>query len=429
MGEIKVVLLDRDGTINKETGHLHRMDEFEPIPGSLEALKLFVEKGIKIYVITNQAGIAKGFYTEEDFRAFTAEMLRGFRSRGVVITDLLYCPHHPEGSVPAYARECPCRKPGTGLLEEVLRREGLPPEEAVLVGDKNSDIEAGRSLGMRTYLVLTGYGKEQQHETRATYVVNDLLAAAVHITGARRGDDYRTGAVDAIILAGGLGTRLRGVVADVPKVLAAVRGRPFLDLILETLSRCPFMGRVVIATGYMAEQIHHRYGSGHPHPFDITFSEEKKLLGTGGAIKKALKHTMTDTVLALNGDSYVDVNLVDLYASHNARRAAMTMVLKTVEDAGRFGTVKVDASMRITEFEEKKGTAAGAIINAGVYVFRRDLFDEVPDEVPLSLERDLLPGFLHRGVYGYVSSGNFIDIGTPKSYRMADTYLGGAHGE
>ena len=107
----------------------------------------------------------------------------------------------------------------------------------------------------------------------------------------------------------------------------------------------------------------------------------------------------------------------------------MTMVLKAVEHAGRFGTVKVDTSMRITEFEEKKGTAAGAIINAGVYVFRRDLFDGVPDGVPLSLERDLLPGFLRGGVYGYVSSGKFIDIGTPKSYHMADTYLGGAHGE
>jgi D,D-heptose 1,7-bisphosphate phosphatase len=429
VGEIRAVLLDRDGTINLDTGHLHRIEDFELLPGSLEALKLFMGKDIKIYVVTNQAGIAKGLYTEEDFRAFTAEMLGGFRSRGVVITDVLYCPHHPEGSVPGYATECLCRKPNTGLLEEALEREGLTPEQAALVGDKNSDIEAGCRLGMTTYLVLTGYGREQQHETKATYVVNDLLAAAVHVSGARRGEDYRTRAVDAIILAGGLGTRLRGVVGDVPKVLAAVRGRPFLDLILETLSRCPFMGRVVIATGYMAERIHHRYGSGHPYPFDITFSEEKKLLGTGGAIKKALKHTMTDTVLALNGDSYVDVNLVDLYASHKARKAAMTMVLKAADDAGQFGTVKVDTSMRITEFEEKKGTAAEAIINAGVYVFHRDLFDGVPDGVPLSLERDLLPGFLHRGVYGYVSSGKFIDIGTPKSYRMADTYLGGAQSE
>ena len=79
--------------------------------------------------------------------------------------------------------------------------------------------------------------------------------------------------------------------------------------------------------------------------------------------------------------------------------------------------------------KKRRALRPGAIINAGVYVFRRDLFDGVPDGVPLSLERDLLPGFLRRGVYGYVSSGKFIDIGTPKSYHMADTYLGGAHGE
>ena len=421
MGDIKVVLLDRDGTINKETGHLHRIDEFEPLPGSLDALKLFMEKGIKIYVITNQAGIAKGLYTEENFRAFTAEMLRGFRSRGVVITDLLYCPHHPEGSVPAYARECPCRKPGTGLLEEALRREGLAPEEAVLVGDKNSDIEAGCRLGMKTYLVLTGYGRDEQHETKATYVVNDLLAAAIHITGARRGEDYRTAAVDAIILAGGLGTRLRPVVADVPKVLAAVRGKPFLDLVLGILSHCPFIGRVVIATGHMAEQVYQRYGNGHPYPFDISFSEEKKLLGTGGAIKKALKYTSTETILALNGDSYVEMDLFDLLRSHKERGADMTMVLKAVDRANRFGTAKIDSAARIIDFEEKKAGATKGLINAGIYVFRRGLFDEVQDGVPLSLERDLLPVFLRKGLYGYVNSGRFIDIGTPRSYRMADS--------
>jgi len=426
--EVKAILLDRDGTINRDTGHLYRIEDFELLSGSLEALKLLTQKGIRIYVVTNQAGIAKGLYTEDDFRAFTEKMVRDLRLEGITIADVLYCPHHPEGSVPRYRTDCGCRKPKAGLIEEVLRKEGLKPTEAALVGDKNSDIEAGQRLGMRTYLVLTGYGREHQHDTRATYIVENLLAAARHITGIPWGARSGGGTVDAIILAGGLGTRLRSVVSDVPKALAPVNGKPFLDLILGAMSRHAFIGRVVIAAGYMAEKIHSQYEN-HSYSFDIAFSEEKELLGTGGAIKKALKHTATDPVLALNGDSYVDVNLIDLYASHKARRAAMTMVLKAVEHAGRFGTVKVDTSMRITEFEEKKGTAAGAIINAGVYVFRRDLFDGVPDGVPLSLERDLLPGFLRGGVYGYVSSGKFIDIGTPKSYHMADTYLGGAHGE
>jgi D-glycero-alpha-D-manno-heptose 1-phosphate guanylyltransferase len=118
--------------------------------------------------------------------------------------------------------------------------------------------------------------------------------------------------LDAIILAGGLGTRLREIVGDLPKVLALVNNRPFLDIILSFLHKSGCIQRVVIAVGYLADKIMKEYTGRHEYDFEIHFSGEKELLGTGGAIRKALDYTKTGDVLARNGDSYVDVNVVDL---------------------------------------------------------------------------------------------------------------------
>ncbi len=178
---IQGVFIDRDGTINVEKGYVYRKEDFEYIPGALEALRLISERKIKIYIVTNQAGIAKGIYTETDFRALTETMLDYMAGRGIEIADVLYCPHHPEGAVPAYRMVCSCRKPDAGLLKAVIDKEGFAPDCLALIGDKNSDIEAGRKVGIRTYLVETGYGIDHKHTTRADYVVNDLQAAVKHL--------------------------------------------------------------------------------------------------------------------------------------------------------------------------------------------------------------------------------------------------------
>lgn len=230
--------------------------------------------------------------------------------------------------------------------------------------------------------------------------------------------------LDTIILAGGRGTRLRTVLTDLPKVLAPVNNRPFLDIILGFLNKWGCIKRVIIAVGYMADKVIKEYTNRQEYNFEILFSKEKKLLGTGGAIKKALLYTKTEDVLVLNGDSYVDVNVEDLIRTHRKRHAAMTIVLKEIENVNRYGRVKLNKEYRIVSFEEKNPDQRGGYINAGMYIFKRELFDNIKENKVISLEKELLPIFLEKGVYGYISHGKFIDIGVPETYKIADKYLG-----
>lgn len=229
--------------------------------------------------------------------------------------------------------------------------------------------------------------------------------------------------VDVIILAGGLGTRLREVVSDVPKVMAPVNSRPFLDILLDFLNKWSCIRKVIIAVGYMGDKIIKEYMNRSEYNFEILFSVEKELLGTGGAIKRALKYAETDNVLALNGDTYMDVNLKDFIEFHKSKNADMTIVLKEVENANRYGLVKIDDNNKVIFFREKQPASERGYINAGMYVFERRLFDSIKDGKVLSLEKELLPLFLKKKIYGYVSNGKFIDIGIPETYITANSYL------
>lgn len=229
--------------------------------------------------------------------------------------------------------------------------------------------------------------------------------------------------LDSIILAGGLGTRLRGVVPELPKVLAPVNEKPFLDIILSALSKWECIEKVVIAVGYMADKIIERYKDTSRYNFKILFSVEEELLGTGGAIKKVLPQTETDNVLVLNGDSYVETDLYDLEKKHMGVSASMSIVLREVENASRYGRVKLNGENRIVCFEEKTPGPSKGYINAGMYLIKRKLFDEVENNIVISLEKELLPVFIRKRVYGYISYGKFIDIGIPETYKYADKYL------
>jgi D-glycero-D-manno-heptose 1,7-bisphosphate phosphatase len=181
----RALFVDRDGTINVDKGHVYRPEHFEYIPRALEALRLASDRGMLIFIVTNQAGIAKGMYTEEEFLALTRHMLEQMKSDGIRIQDVLYCPHHPEGTVQMYRTTCACRKPAPGLLKAAIARYGLLAGNSAMIGDKNSDVEAGSVLGLRTYLVETGYGVEHKATTHADFVVSDLWDATVHFLSSR----------------------------------------------------------------------------------------------------------------------------------------------------------------------------------------------------------------------------------------------------
>jgi len=230
---------------------------------------------------------------------------------------------------------------------------------------------------------------------------------------------------DIIILAGGLGTRLRSVVPDRPKVIAPINGRPFLDIIMEGLSEFSSIGRVILAVGHKAEQIIELYGQNKKYPFDIDFSVERDPLGTGGAIKKALSMTSTDDVIALNGDSFTEVSLKNLVGFHCSMNTMMTMVVVHVEDVSRFGKIVLNDIGRLVLYKEKHNTVEPGYINAGIYIFKRILFEKVPDKTKISFERDLILQFMENGIYSFAVKGRFIDIGTPESYAASSNILKG----
>ncbi len=175
----KIIFIDRDGTLNIDRGYVYRIEDFEFIPGSLEGLKLLSDYPCILYIITNQAGIAKGLFTEDDFNCLNQYMLKQFELSGIRIEGVLFCPHHPKGKVKKYRRNCQCRKPEIGLVKPILSK--FPAHEYYFIGDKDSDILCGKKINALTYLVETGYGQSKKKGSTADYVVKNFYKAVLHI--------------------------------------------------------------------------------------------------------------------------------------------------------------------------------------------------------------------------------------------------------
>lgn len=223
--------------------------------------------------------------------------------------------------------------------------------------------------------------------------------------------------VSVVILAGGLGTRLRAVVSDRPKVLAEVGGRPFITYILDHLAAAG-VSDVVMCTGYRGEQIRDALGEAYG-PLRLRYSRETAPLGTGGALREALPLLRSDTSLVMNGDSFCDVELERVFDWHKRCGGPASIVLIEVADASRFGRVEVDEEGRLTRFTEKVPAAGPAWINAGLYLLERSLLAEIPAGRSVSLEREVFSGWIGRGIFGYQHRGRFLDVGTPEALRSA----------
>lgn len=173
----KTIFLDRDGVINLDKAYVHRWEDFEFVPNAISAMRQLVDAGYRIVVITNQSGIARGRFTEGQYAELTAKMREALLAEGVPLLDVLYCPHHPDGKVREYAIDCSCRKPAPGLLLEAVRRHGIDLSESLLVGDKPSDILAGRNAGVRfAYLVKSDNAENVTDMKEADAAFDDLHA-------------------------------------------------------------------------------------------------------------------------------------------------------------------------------------------------------------------------------------------------------------
>lgn len=225
----------------------------------------------------------------------------------------------------------------------------------------------------------------------------------------------------ATILAGGLGTRLRSVVSDRPKVLAEVRGRPFLSYLLTQVAAVGIR-QVVLCTGYLGDQVQEAFGDLYDD-IRLLYSQESSALGTAGALKLALPLLGSNPVLVMNGDSYCDADLGLFWNWNQEHKARASILLVERADVGQFGCVEVSSAGKVIGFQEKIATRRSGWVSAGIYLIDRSVIETIPDGRAVSLEYETFPAWIGRGLYGSRCGGRILDIGTPENLAAAEQFF------
>jgi NDP-sugar pyrophosphorylase family protein len=221
--------------------------------------------------------------------------------------------------------------------------------------------------------------------------------------------------IDVVILCGGLGTRLRPISEDLPKVLMPFSGKPFIDILIESLLPFGFR-RFILCVGHLKEKVRSHFCEPH---FEVVFSEETEPLGTGGAVKNAFPLIESQEFLVINGDSICPVDYSQFYNFHLKRGGILSLVLVKPQAGQDYGIVEIDDDQRVINFMEKKECHKNMYINGGIYFMRKDIFELMPPQARFSLEYDLFPKILETGCYGFQTDAQVIDIGTPERYLQA----------
>jgi NDP-sugar pyrophosphorylase family protein len=223
--------------------------------------------------------------------------------------------------------------------------------------------------------------------------------------------------VDLLLLCGGLGTRLREVVFDRPKPMADIKGRPFLDILIDHAAGFG-VRRFILCAGFKADFIEDHYRT-EDERLEIVVSKEAEPLGTAGAIKNAQPLIQSYTFLIMNGDSFCPVALDKFLDFHAGKEADISIALSKMRESAEYGSVKLDEEQRITGFDEKVISQGGGLVNAGIYAFNKAMLDLIPAGRKFSLERELFPNILDKGIFGYVTEKRLVDIGTPERLEIA----------
>ena len=224
--------------------------------------------------------------------------------------------------------------------------------------------------------------------------------------------------MEAIILAGGFGTRLQKVVNDLPKSMALINDKPFLEYLLNFLTG-QGIHKVILAVGYKQEMIREHFKD-HYKQLLISYAVEDEPLGTGGGIMNALGQVEGESVFAMNGDSMFRIDLVAMQDRHQKSAADMTIALRYLEETSRFGTVRIDAGKRVTAFVEKQDDSEPGYINGGIYLINKPYLLSSSFGKKFSIEKDCFEQcYKESRIFGYPAKGYFLDIGIPEDYMTA----------
>jgi D-glycero-D-manno-heptose 1,7-bisphosphate phosphatase len=180
-GMSKTVFLDRDGTINKEVNYLYKPEDFVFIPGTIEAIKTFHELGYKVIVITNQAGVARGYYNESDIKILHNYIDMLLKKEGTYIDAYYYCPHHPHGSIDKYSIICNCRKPNIGMIEQAAADFGINLAESIMIGDKEIDIQTGKNAGIGKCIIVRSGHPIAEDKTKADMIYETIYDFSIEL--------------------------------------------------------------------------------------------------------------------------------------------------------------------------------------------------------------------------------------------------------
>lgn len=238
--------------------------------------------------------------------------------------------------------------------------------------------------------------------------------------------DYRVmlelSGTNAVLLVGGMGTRLRPVVGNIPKPMAKVLGRPFLCFILDQLADAGIR-KVVLCTGYLGELVKSNLGPSY-RSIELTYSQESSPLDTAGALRLAASLVESDEVLVVNGDSFCETDFPAFFNWFKSKNADSGIMICRVPDASRYGMVEFDDHGLVLSFREKGAHIGAGWINSGIYLLSRRLVLDIPCPGPVSMEREVLPLLVaQRRLYSYRNYGRFLDIGTPESYAVAGDFF------
>ena len=228
--------------------------------------------------------------------------------------------------------------------------------------------------------------------------------------------------IDVVILCGGFGKRLQRVVKDIPKPMAKIKQRPFLSILIDFIASYGFK-RFILCTGYKADTIE-RYYSQRYNNLIIEFSREEKPLGTGGAIKNAENYIKSSPFLVANGDSFCKINFKEFVDFHFRRDALISIAVTNTDICDDYGTISIDDSHRIIEFNEKVKGYKNRLVNAGFYLLQRAVFSLMPEKNNFSIERYFFPKIIKSNLYAFETQERLIDIGTPERYEKAKHLLG-----
>jgi NDP-sugar pyrophosphorylase family protein len=227
--------------------------------------------------------------------------------------------------------------------------------------------------------------------------------------------------ITVVILAGGLGTRLRKVVSDKPKVMADVCKRPFLSYLLDQVADAGFK-HVVLCTGCLGEQVQKVFGSRYGS-LRLSYSQEIKPLGTAGAIRLALPFFKSKSLLILNGDSFFETDLKLFVEQHYEKGSNASILLVEMPDTSNYGSVNVDANGMVKSFDEKVSNSKQDWVNSGIYLIEEHMIQTIPASKSVSLEHEMFPAWIGHELYAFKRDGRFIDIGTPETFTKAQDFF------